>query len=149
MGHLEVKNSKCSRPLCLLPLITSRIVVVVGHTGCGGIEAAYNEAHGIERLKKGTYSLILRSYGSFRLHMAPASGPGEEYIHEWIQPIVKLLPPGPPAPPEKRKEVLNELSRSNVRSQIVNIKNSGIVTDDVSVYGLIYDLETGLLSKVE
>ena len=82
--------------------------------------------------------------------MPSASGPGEEYIHEWIQPIVKIVPPGPPAPPDKLKEVLNALSRSNVQSQIANIKKlSEIIKDGVSVYGLIYDLETGSLSKVE
>ena len=78
-----------------------------------------------------------------------ASDHSEEYIHEWIKPIVEIVPPGPPAPPDKLKEVLNALSRSNVQSQIANIKKSEINMDGVSVYGLIYDLETGSLSKVE
>lgn len=74
--------------------------------------------------------------------------PGDVYINEWIQPIVKLVPPGPPAPPDQEKQVLRALTEENVRTQITNIKDSGLLKSDVSVYGLIYDLETGLLHEI-
>lgn len=58
--------------------------------------------------------------------------------------------PKDPAAQENIDEAIKELTKANVLSQIENIKNSGLLPEGVNIriYGLIYDLETGLLHEV-
>ena len=59
--------------------------------------------------------------------------------------------PKDPAAQEDIDEAIKELTKANVISQIENIKNSGLLIPEgvnIQVYGLIYELETGLLHEV-
>lgn len=139
-------------------------VVVVGHTRCGGIRAAYDEVHKYDedeadkrrRVEFGENIEGKCMFVVLRIHLLIYSNvyslercPGNDYVREWIQPIVKLVPKDPAAQ-ENIDEAIKELTKANVLSQIGNIKNSGLLPEGVNIriYGLIYDLETGLLHEV-
>lgn len=122
-------------------------VVLVGHEGCGGCKAALDAARDADK-------------------KAPAAKlkVGEKAIADWIAPIKKTamymlkfmaLTGGrkPPTDEEKKKQ-LSLLVRLNVLQQVHNILASPVVKDanrrgrHISVYGWVYDLETGKIKQV-
>ncbi|KAI9448521.1 carbonic anhydrase [Lactarius indigo] len=101
-------------------------IVVVGHTHCGGADAALKVATG-------------------------KPGPEQPVLQRWLTPLISLVSkigpddlqhPGP----------LTRLIEENVRVQVENVANSEPVSkawadgrQNLWVHGLVYELETGLL----
>jgi len=95
-------------------------IIVVGHTGCGGVHAAYEAAH--------------KPFPPLPPHTP---------IDRWLAPLTALA---------KATGVSEaELVAVNIRAQVKNVTNSETIQEawakgqNVSVYGWVYDLETGLL----
>ncbi|HET7322701.1 MAG TPA: carbonic anhydrase, partial [Halococcus sp.] len=93
----------------------TRTVVVVGHTGCGAITAAY------EAVTRGT---------------VPES-PGIKRCVEALVPIVEEALDGTVADGEG---VIDRLVEYNVREQVAFLDSSSEIPDDATVFGFVYDL---------
>ncbi len=102
-------------------------IIVCGHHGCGGIQAA----------------------------MCP--GPLEADVKNWVKPITRLyrryqdLLDGIPDPAVRA----NVLAAINVNQQVLNVARTGSVKKawregrDVSVHGLLFKIESGLLYSLD
>jgi carbonic anhydrase len=124
------KSGTVRLPLSLPPIhfkLIGRVVVVVGHTNCGGAKAA------LEAVTN------------------PSAPEGEPVLVRWLTPLLELaknlVGGGGPAPPG----TLTKLIEESVGVQVNNVANSEPVKKawaqgrKVNVHGLIYELETGRL----
>ncbi|MCU4925784.1 carbonic anhydrase [Halobacteria archaeon AArc-dxtr1] len=94
--------------------------VVVGHTGCGAVTAAYQVATGGDR-------------------------PGPRGVDKWVDMLVPVVEDGleselvdADAPVG---EVVNQLVEYNVDRQAQFLRDSDDIPEDVSVYGFVYDFQ--------
>lgn len=111
-------------------------VIVCGHTGCGGVSAAYDIASGEPHLRA----------------TATKTPSPDSPLSLWLAPLVQLaldlhLPPAPP------EEALPILTRANIQRQIENVKKAAAnmipkAEEGVSVHGWLYVLEKGLLQDL-
>jgi carbonic anhydrase len=101
-------------------------IIVCGHYGCGGVTAAYeNQSMGL--------------------------------IDNWLQNIKDVIANNSNELEdlESKKEKVNRLCEVNVYAQVINVCRSPFVQQawkngqELSVHGLIYDLETGLLNDLD
>ncbi|AGB36058.1 carbonic anhydrase [Natronococcus occultus] len=96
------------------------VAVVVGHTGCGAITAAYQVATG----------------GDF---------PGPKGVDKWVEMLVPVIEEGLESDLIDREmnesTVINQLVEYNVDYQAGFLRESDDVPDDVGVYGFVYDFQ--------
>ncbi|KAM5543075.1 hypothetical protein V8D89_003459 [Ganoderma adspersum] len=101
-----------------------RRVCLVGHTHCGGVKACYQREEKAP-LEPGT---------------APEDGP----LQRWLAPLMELGR-------KTRGESETALVEANVRMQVENLQKCEVIQrkweglTDISIYGLVYELETGRL----
>lgn len=148
-------------------VLSSCTVAIVGHTRCGGIEAAYKRATewdpAHEIIPKDANEGSERAYSFQRdhLHLLPPEYIADDPIISWLAPLTQLAreldygedPKFHPAHPEPSIELLTE---ANVTRQVLNVVKtfpkeapgkSG--KREVWVYGWIYDLEQGRLKDLQ
>jgi len=94
----------------------TKTIVVVGHTGCGAVTAAYQSVTG--------------------------NGDHPEGIQKWVETLEPVVADGLEAVDTDGDEsaVVNRLVEYNVDRQVAFLKRSDDIPDDVSVYGFVYDL---------
>ncbi|KAI0758800.1 carbonic anhydrase [Fomes fomentarius] len=96
-------------------------VIVVGHTNCGGVNAAVKAAG------------------------APSAPPPTSPLERWLAPLVEI------ARANNDKDKPLDMVDVNVKAQVDNIVKSKVIQSaweknkDVQVHGWVYDLETGKL----
>jgi carbonic anhydrase len=94
----------------------TRMVVVVGHTGCGAVTAAYRA------VTEGEYP----------------DAPG---IRRRIEPLVPVVERGLEGPVDADGEnVIDALVKYNVREQVAFLAESDEIPDETTVFGFVYDL---------
>ncbi|KZT69842.1 carbonic anhydrase [Daedalea quercina L-15889] len=102
-------------------------VVVVGHTRCGGVQAALGVANGD----------------------APPDGP----LGQWLRDLVDLANELPPAPPPAAETILMDANVARAVSRVRDfISNLKPIQDGsphrVKIVGMVYELETGRLRRI-
>ncbi|KLO16580.1 carbonic anhydrase [Schizopora paradoxa] len=105
-------------------------VVIVGHSGCGGVQAAMDEAE------------KTRDIDCFKGHAETSN------LARWIGPLVELVKQHPEAEGD-----LDQMVDINVEEQMKNVRAAlekiGGFAKDVQVHGWVYDLESGLLRDLD
>lgn len=109
----------------------ARLVVVLGHTQCGAVQAALSQ-----------------------LMASPGGGPHNlQFIVDQIRPVVeRLLTDGPPSGPAELKRLA---VRANVRRNVERLRSGSplierlIREDGLMVVGAVYSLETGVVDFFE
>lgn len=106
-------------------------IIVCGHYGCGGVQAALNAVIDKE------------------------TDPSLKNVNQWLEPIFETYKANKHELENlTEKEQFNRLCELNVADQVENIWNSAIIKNTmesnqiISVHGLIYDLETGKLKDL-
>jgi len=124
--------------------MTPFIVVVVGHSKCGGVTASLVAAQS-------------NSDPSITITEHPASSP----LNLWLAPLTKFaLKLKPQFASKSQDDALQFLVEQNVRTQVDNIAESEVMKETwkhemegsgraVRVHGWVYDLGTGLLKDLE
>jgi carbonic anhydrase len=131
IGHMPgIEHSASPFTPPLFRLIGLPTVVVVGHTNCGGAKAALAAA------------------------TSPEPPKGEPVLLRWLTPLLELakgLVSGPALP-----DVLTRLIEESVTVQVNNVANSEPVRKawaegrkNLTVHGLVYELETGRLRDLK
>jgi carbonic anhydrase len=96
------------------------VVVVVGHTGCGAVTAAYRVATGEE-------------------------SPGPQGVDKWVDMLVPVieeaLESGLVETDADDEHVINQLVEYNVDYQARSLREADDVPDTVDVYGFVYDFQ--------
>ena len=96
------------------------VAVVVGHTGCGAVTAAYRVATG-------------------------ADMPGPQGVDKWIDMLVPViedaLESGLIDADADEERVVNQLVEYNVGNQVQFLREATDIPDDVDVYGFVYDFQ--------
>ncbi|WP_222920308.1 carbonic anhydrase [Natrinema sp. SYSU A 869] len=96
------------------------VAVVVGHTGCGAVTAAYEAATG-------------------------GSMPGPQGVDKWVDLLVPVIEEGLESErinaDADDETVINQLVEYNVDRQVDFLRNAADVPDDVEVYGFVYDFQ--------
>jgi len=94
----------------------TKTVVVVGHTGCGAVTAAYQSVTG--------------------------SSDHPDGIQKWVDTLEPVVEDGLDAIDTDGDEsaIVNRLVEYNVDQQVTFLKTADEIPDDVSVYGFVYDL---------
>jgi carbonic anhydrase len=135
-------------PIALLPLLSSfYLVVVVGHSGCGGATASLNA--------------VQRASSAANLDrpiVTVPSLPPDASLNRWLGPLtenVKTLE----LSNMSKEEALQIVVEENVKWQVDNVCRTQTLIDawsnddprknKVWVHGWIYDLATGLLKDLE
>ncbi|KLO16579.1 carbonic anhydrase [Schizopora paradoxa] len=101
-------------------------VVVVGHTQCGGVKAAMEEAKSPHE-------------ESFKRHAHTTN------LVKWLGPLVALVEQHPGSTED-------EICELNVKAQMKNVKDALNLIDcakNVRVHGWVYELHSGLLRDLE
>jgi|GEM_PF-76074 len=95
----------------------TKTIVVVGHTGCGAVTAAYQSATG-------------------------DGGGHPDGIQKWVETLEPVVAEGLDEIDTDTDEatVVNRLVEYNVDRQVAFLRGSDDIPDDVSVYGFVYDL---------
>jgi carbonic anhydrase len=96
----------------------TRMVVVVGHTGCGAVTAAYDAA------TTGEYP----------------EAPGIRRRVEPLVPVVERGLSGAVDPDQPRSAVVDDLVEHNVCEQVAFLAESEEVPTEATVFGFVYDL---------
>lgn len=96
----------------------TRMVAVVGHTGCGAVTAAYDAA------TTGEYP----------------EAPGIRRRVEPLVPVVERALSGPVDPDQERADVIDDLVEYNVREQVAFLAGSDEIPAEATVFGFVYDL---------
>lgn len=98
----------------------TRTITIVGHTGCGAVTAAYQAVTG-------------------------DVGDEPEGIRKWVESLVPVVEDGlaSDAVDETADDeaVVNQLVEFNVHRQVAFLLDAADVSDDVSVYGFVYDFQ--------
>lgn len=105
----------------LYPLVNTgtRAAVVVGHTGCGAVTAAYHDVQGT----------------------AGELPPGiAAYVDQLVPVVEAALEDGLVDPEGPEDEVIDRLVEANVDHQVATLLEADVVPEDVRVYGFVYDL---------
>ncbi|ADB59196.1 carbonic anhydrase [Haloterrigena turkmenica DSM 5511] len=96
------------------------VVVVVGHTGCGAVTAAYHVVTGEEP-------------------------PGPQGVDKWVDQLVPVieeaLESGLIDTDADEERVINQLVEYNVDYQVRSLTEADEIPDDVTVYGFVYDFQ--------
>ncbi|MXV63284.1 carbonic anhydrase [Natronorubrum sp. JWXQ-INN-674] len=96
------------------------VAVVVGHTGCGAVTAAYQVAMGAEL-------------------------PGPRGVDKWVEllvPVIEEALESETVDTEADEQtVINQLVEYNVDHQASFLRDASAVPDDVDVYGFVYDFQ--------
>jgi carbonic anhydrase len=92
----------------------TRTVVVVGHTGCGAVTAAYEAA-------------------------TDGGLPEEPGIRRRIEPLVPVVEEALSGPVADGDSVVDRLVEYNVREQVAFLDRSGDIPTDATVLGFVYD----------
>lgn len=96
-------------------------MIVVGHTGCGGVKHCVEEVLGQQGAK-----------------------PTTESLHHWLAALTKLARDNHSS---SHPITVPVLVKKNVELQVENLKNMQVVKDSkVQVHGWIYNLSTGVLN---
>lgn len=106
----------------LYPLVNTgtRVAVIVGHTGCGAVTAAYRSVTG----------------DSFN------GPPGIARRIEWLEPVVEeALEDGTVDRAAPDMVAVNHLVEYNVDRQVAFLRSANVVPDGVSVHGFVYDFQ--------
>jgi|SRR5699024_948566 len=93
----------------------TKTVTVVGHTGCGAVTAAY------EAVTEGSL-------------------PDEPGIRRRVEPLVPVVREALSNSIDEGEGVIDRLVEYNVREQVGFLDASDEIGDDVTVFGLVYDL---------
>jgi len=95
-------------------------IVVVGHTGCGAVTAAYQVATGAEY-------------------------PGPRGVDKWVDMLVPVIDEALDSdevdPDADEETIINQLVEYNVDYQARFLRESDEVPDEVDVYGFVYDFQ--------
>ncbi|KAL1943408.1 hypothetical protein VTO73DRAFT_4483 [Trametes versicolor] len=118
--HLDDDNALSVLTFAVAALGVSHIIVA-GHTGCGGVQAAHDTAH------------------------PPPSGfeAPQEPLPRWLAPLTEIA-----RAPEFEGD-LAALTEANVRAQVADVAKTDVVRaawaegKDLQVHGWVYELETG------
>lgn len=118
--HLDDDNALSVLTFAVAALGVSHIIVA-GHTGCGGVQAAHDTAH------------------------PPPSGfePPAEPLPRWLAPLTEIA-----RAPEYEQD-LQALTEANVRAQVANVVKTDVVRaawaegQELQVHGWIYELDLG------
>ncbi|AFZ72871.1 carbonic anhydrase [Natronobacterium gregoryi] len=96
------------------------VAVVVGHTGCGAVTAAYEVATG-------------------------GALPGPEGVDTWVEQLVPVVEEGLESDlvdtEAERETVINQLVEYNVDRQTRYLREANEVPDEVDIYGFVYDFQ--------
>ncbi|MFD1565498.1 carbonic anhydrase [Haloarchaeobius amylolyticus] len=98
----------------------TEVAVVVGHTGCGAVTAAYQVATGGDM-------------------------PGPQGVDKWVDLLVPVveeaIESGQIDTDADDETVINQLVEYNVDTQVQFLREAADVPDDVAVYGFVYDFQ--------
>jgi carbonic anhydrase len=143
--HLQVEHGKfTSIPRADRSINEPSVVVVVGHSKCGGVTAALVAAQA-------------DSDPSITIQDHPASSP----LNRWLAPLTDFaLRLKPQISSMSQEDALQFLVEQNVKAQVDSIANSEVMevtwkreTEEsgrkVRVHGWVYDLGSGLLKDLE
>ncbi|KAG1770279.1 carbonic anhydrase [Suillus occidentalis] len=107
------------------------LLVLVGHTGCGGVKEAITTANKEEHVELDTP------------------------LTRWLKPLVKLgLSEKDAVDKVVEANIINKVVKENIIKQVENIWNSEPIStaqkteNKVSVHGWMYNLSNGLITKV-
>jgi len=113
------------------------IVIVAGHTGCGGADASIKAARGQLHIDKLTSPLFQFLIPLVRLARELGLGEIDDLSNKDDE--------------TRNKENLESLIEENVRRQVHNIVNSETIqkrSENVTVHGWIYTLHTGYAREI-
>jgi len=99
----------------------TRVVAVVGHTGCGAVTAA------LEAVRRGG--------------PAPDTPAGVVRLVDSLVPVVEAGLADDRVDPEREPSLVNQLAEFNVDRQVAFLREAEDVPDDVTVYGFVYDFQ--------
>lgn len=119
--HLDDDNAMSVLTYAVEDLKVRRIFLV-GHTHCGGVRACHQPED--------------------KAPLATSDDAPSTPLHRWLAPLMELG--------RNTKGDLTALVEANVRMQVENIRVSEVIqrkweTEDISIHGLVYELETGRL----
>lgn len=124
-----------------------RIVVVVGHSECGGAAACLNAVHAGPSFSSGAISTI------------PAPFPAQHALNRWLEPLTRLAGALKISAVPK-EQALQIVVEANVKAQVANLVNSDTIREawgligngkpiPVTVHGWVYELAEGRLRDLE
>ena len=137
IDHLLVKDGTFDAPPPVHLLIPIFIVVIVGHTSCGGAVACLKAAQTPNLNLDGDIVTI-------------DSRPGDSPLNRWLEPLTRLVSTLPLAG-KSQDEALSIVIDANVVEQVERLALSKTIQGawesghPVRIHGWVYDLRTGLL----
>lgn len=147
INHLRVKHGKCIPLFCFLNILIFHVVVIVGHTECGGAKASLDAV--LNNPNMNVKETVVTIPPSEHGHSS-----SDESLNVWLEPLTKLLfTEGVHLKEEKYR--LLEAVKENVKKQVENVVNSEPIQfawkrkQEVHVHGWLYHLDTGKLEDLK
>lgn len=143
--------------------VQSHSVAIVGHTHCGGVEAAYNRAtdgypdHLTIQKDPTAGTEDAYTFQHDHRHLFPRDYEDDDPLVSWLGPLTELAReldygPDPNFDPTHPRPSIDLLMEENVKQQVQNVASTFPKGDsmtgskkDVWVHGWIFDVERGRL----